>query len=81
VTKFITIEIENNVRFLVFCPECEKILYKTPAEEMTGIYRRVALNTVESHNEYLGHTAEIVVRKISTNEAHTWTDINALMLY
>lgn len=48
---------------------------------MTGIYRRVALNTVESHNEYLGHTAEIVVRKISTNEAHTWTDINALMLY
>jgi len=48
---------------------------------MTGIYRRVALNTVESHNEFLGHNAEIVVRELSTNETHKWTDINALMLY
>jgi hypothetical protein len=81
VTGFISIEIENNVRFFVFCPECEKILYKTPAKEMTGIYKRVALNTVGRHNETLGHNAQIVVRKISTNETHRWTEINAFMPY
>jgi hypothetical protein len=81
VTKIISIEIENSVRFFVFCPECKKILYTTPAREMTGIYRRVAINTVEGHNESLEHNSEIVIREISTNKTHRWTDINALMLY
>jgi len=65
--------------FLSFVLNVEIFLYKTPAKEMTGIYRRVALSTVESHNEFLEHNAEIVTREISTNETRKWINKNEII--
>lgn len=52
--------LEPGTQSLVVCLRCGKVLYQMPTTEITGIYRRVAINTILGHSELLGHKAEIL---------------------
>lgn len=67
------VKTEEGIKSFVFCPECRKVLYKMPVSEITGIYRRVALTTLEGHRFLLfGHHPEIYINSTINREAHVW---------
>lgn len=64
-------DIRLETKSLVVCHQCGKVLYQMPVTEVTGVYRRVALNTIEGHSQaFFGHEPEIIFVDRKTNEKY-----------
>lgn len=63
--------IAKDIKSLVFCPQCRRVLYQMPTEDISGVYKRVAENVINGHSEIIRkHFPVIVFRENSLNEKY-----------